>query len=255
MPYKEPKIDAAVIQTLLAQMQNMDSDQLRDAILRVGQAAGMNPRQLARAANNVGQWKRQASGMSVRDIVLFLGGAYLIYKGVTELRGVLNLEEEKADHDEKHSDKPKKPLSLPGAVATIMVMDVVFSIDSVITAVGLANQLLIMIFAVMLAIILMMVFIDPISDFINAHAEMKMLALCFITVIGLLLFLDGLGIHSNIEVFDMHVEKLMVYFAMVFSVIICVLIIRRNQNYANWQKELAEKGLPPHEYESKKNEK
>ena len=194
-------------------------------------------------------------GMSVRDIVLFLGGAYLIYKGVTELRGVLNLEEEKADHDEKHSDKPKKPLSLPGAVATIMVMDVVFSIDSVITAVGLANQLLIMIFAVMLAIILMMVFIDPISDFINAHAEMKMLALCFITVIGLLLFLDGLGIHSNIEVFDMHVEKLMVYFAMVFSVIICVLIIRRNQNYANWQKELAEKGLPPHEYESKKNEK
>ena len=194
-------------------------------------------------------------GMSVRDIVLFLGGAYLIYKGVTELRGVLNLEEEKADHDEKHSDKPKKPLSLPGAVATIMVMDVVFSIDSVITAVGLANQLLIMIFAVMLAIILMMVFIDPISDFINAHAEMKMLALCFITVIGLLLFLDGLGIHSNIEVFDMHVEKLMVYFAMVFSVIICVLIIRRNQNYANWQKELAEKGLPPHEYESKKDEK
>lgn len=194
-------------------------------------------------------------GMSVRDIVLFLGGAYLIYKGVTELRGVLNLEEEKADHDEKHSDKPKKPLSLPGAVATIMVMDVVFSIDSVITAVGLANQLLIMIFAVMLAIILMMVFIDSISDFINAHAEMKMLALCFITVIGLLLFLDGLGIHSNIEVFDMHVEKLMVYFAMVFSVIICILIIRRNQNYANWQKELAEKGLPPHEYESKKDEK
>lgn len=71
MPYKEPKIDAAVIQTLLAQMQNMDSDQLRDAILRVGQAAGMNPRQLARAANNVNQWKRQASGMSVRDIQKF----------------------------------------------------------------------------------------------------------------------------------------------------------------------------------------
>ena len=71
MPYKEPKIDAAVIQTLLAQMQNMDSDQLRDAILRVGQAAGMNPRQLARAANNVNQWKRQASGMLVRDIQKF----------------------------------------------------------------------------------------------------------------------------------------------------------------------------------------
>ncbi len=190
-------------------------------------------------------------GMSVRDLVLFLGGGYLIYKGISELRGVLGLEEEKAEHDHKHSDEPKKHLSLPGAIATIMVMDVVFSIDSVITAVGLANQLFIMIFAVMIAIILMMIFIDPISDFINAHIEMKMLALSFITIIGLLLFLDGLGIHSDIEVFDMHVEKLMVYFAMVFSVIICLLIIRRNKNYAAWQKELAEQGLPPHEYEEK----
>ena len=190
-------------------------------------------------------------GMSVRDIVLFLGGAYLIYKGISELRGVLGLEEEKAEHDHKHSDAPKKHLSLPGAIGTIMVMDVVFSIDSVITAVGLANQLFIMIFAVMIAIILMMVFIDPISDFINAHIEMKMLALCFITIIGLLLFLDGLGIHSEIEVFDMHVEKLMVYFAMVFSVIICLLIIRRNKNYAAWQAQLAEQGLPPHTYEEK----
>ncbi len=190
-------------------------------------------------------------GMSVRDLVLFLGGGYLIYKGISELRGVLGLEEEKAEHDHKHSDEPKKHLSLLGAIATIMVMDVVFSIDSVITAVGLANQLFIMIFAVMIAIILMMIFIDPISDFINAHIEMKMLALSFITIIGLLLFLDGLGIHSDIEVFDMHVEKLMVYFAMVFSVIICLLIIRRNKNYAAWQKELAEQGLPPHEYEEK----
>ena len=190
---------------------------------------------------------------NVRDLVLLAGGSYLIYKGIEELRDVLALTEEKAAHSEEH--KQLHRIGLGQAITTIMVMDLVFSIDSVITAVGLANQLLIMIFAVMLAIILMMVFIDPISDFINAHAEMKMLALCFITVIGLLLFLDGLGIHSNIEVFDMHVEKLMVYFAMVFSVIICILIIRRNQNYANWQKELAEKGLPPHEYESKKNEK
>ena len=188
-------------------------------------------------------------GMSVRDLVLFLGGGYLIYKGISELRGVLNLTEEKEEHEHKHSDAPKKHLSLPGAVATIMVMDVVFSIDSVITAVGLANQLLIMIFAVMIAIILMMIFIDPISEFINAHIEMKMLALSFITIIGVLLFLDGLGIHSSIEVFDMHVEKLTVYFAMVFSVIICLLLIRRNKNYQAWQAELAEQGLPPHEYE------
>ena len=190
---------------------------------------------------------------NVRDLVLLAGGAYLIYKGIDELRDVLALTEEKAEHSEEH--KELRRIGLGQAIATIMVMDLVFSIDSVITAVGLAEHLIIMVMAVIFAIVIMMVFIDAIADFINRHTEMKILALVFITVIGLLLFFDSLGINSGIEVLDMHMEKLMVYFAMVFSVIICVLIIRRNQNYANWQKELAEKGLPPHEYESKKNEK
>jgi len=97
-----------------------------------------------------------------------------------------------------------------------MVMDIVFSIDSVITAVGLANHLIIMIIAVITAVIIMMVFIDAISDFINEHVEMKILALFFISAIGILLVLDGIGINSGIEVLDMHMEKLMVYFAMVF---------------------------------------
>ena len=101
-----------------------------------------------------------------------------------------------------------------------MVMDIVFSIDSVITAVGLANHLIIMIIAVITAVIVMMVFIDAISDFINDHVEMKILALFFISAIGILLVLDGLGIHSGIEVLDMHMEKLMVYFAMVFCLAI-----------------------------------
>ena len=177
-------------------------------------------------------------GMSVRALVLFLGGAYLIYKGISELRSTLALEEEKEALAHEAHGTPRTGIGLVQAVATIMVMDVVFSIDSVITAVGLANELVIMILAVMLAIILMMVFIDAISNFINSHIEMKMLALCFITVIGVLLFLDGLGINSGIEVLDMHAEKLMVYFAMVFSVAICLLIIRRGVNYTKWQAEL-----------------
>lgn len=171
-------------------------------------------------------------GLSVRDLVLLLGGLYLIYKGITELRDVLNLTEEKEGQGD--AEKPRKTIGLVGAVATIMVMDVVFSIDSVITAVGLASHLIVMIIAVMLAVILMMVFIDTISDFINAHTEMKILALVFITVIGVLLALDGLGINSGIEVLDMHAEKLMVYFAMVFAVVLEVIQMRYNKNFQEW---------------------
>ncbi len=174
----------------------------------------------------------QPFGLSVRDIVLFLGGLYLIYKGIKELHSVLSLEEEK-DALEVREDKKHK-ITLVQAIVTIMIMDVVFSIDSVITAVGLANHLIIMILAVIIAVILMMVFIDPISDFINRHTEMKILALVFIIAIGVLLVLDGVHIHSSIEIFDMHVEKLMVYFAMIFSIILEVIQMKYNKNHTEW---------------------
>ena len=164
---------------------------------------------------NLGFWSH---GFSVRDIVLLLGGAYLIYKGITELREVLALTELKAELSEDHAAKHR--IGLPQAIGTIMVMDLVFSIDSVITAVGMAEHLIIMIIAVMVAVIIMMIFIDPISNFINSHPQMKILALTFIVAIGALLVLDSMAIHSGIEVLDMHMEKLMVYFAMVFSVIL-----------------------------------
>lgn len=170
-------------------------------------------------------------GFSVRDIVLLAGGIYLIYKGVAELRSVLDLTEEK----EEHEQTPKRGIiTMPRAVFTIMVMDIVFSIDSVITAVGLAQHLIIMILAVIIAVILMMVFIDAISNFINAHTEIKILALVFIVTIGILLVLDGFGIHSGIELLDMHAEKLMVYFAMVFAVIIQVIQMKYKKNYQTW---------------------
>lgn len=170
-------------------------------------------------------------GFSVRDLVLLAGGIYLIYKGIDEIRSMLNLTEEKEQHEpEVH----RSAITLPQAVITIMIMDLVFSIDSVITAVGLAQHLIIMILAVIIAVVLMMVFIDAISNFINQHTEIKILALVFIVMIGILLTLDGLGINSGIEILDMHLEKLMVYFAMVFSIILELIQMKYKKNYQMW---------------------
>ena len=176
--------------------------------------------------------------LSIRDVVMLAGGAYLIYKGIMELKEMLALTEVKAEHSAEH--KERHALGLPQAVSTIMVMDIVFSIDSVITAVGLAEHLIVMIAAVIIAIVIMMVFIDPISEFINEHAEMKILALVFIAAIGVLLVLDSLGITTGIEVLDMHLEKLMVYFAMVFAVVLELIQMCYNGNLARYQQERAE---------------
>ena len=185
-----------------------------------------------------------AHGFSVRDIILFAGGVYLIYKGISELYHVLTLAEERDAARRAEIGEhlqPARQIGLPQAVGTIMVMDIVFSIDSVITAVGLADHLIIMIIAVIVAVIIMMVFIDVIADFINRHTEMMVLALVFITTIGFLLFFDSLGINSGIEVLDMHLEKIMVYFAMLFSVIIVILLICYRTNKEEFERELAEK--------------
>lgn len=174
---------------------------------------------------DLGFWQHS---VSVRDLILFAGGAYLIYKGIAELRSMLALTEIKEVHESESGTGHY--IGLPQAVGTIMVMDVVFSIDSVITAVGLADHLIIMILAVVIAILLMMVFIDPISEFINKNAEMKILALTFIAMIGLLLVLDALGIHTGITLLDMSLEKLMVYFAMLFSVVMELIQIKYRNN-------------------------
>lgn len=180
---------------------------------------------------DLGFWSH---GMSVRDIILLLGGAYLIYKGIKELIDMIGLKELKEAHAAEEGTSHF--IKLPQAVGTIMVMDIVFSIDSVITAVGLADHLIIMVLAVIIAVILMMVFIDPISEFINRNAEMKILALTFIAMIGLLLVLDSLGIHTGIELLDMSLEKLMVYFAMLFSVIMEIIQIKYRTNLEAFMK-------------------
>ena len=178
-------------------------------------------------------------GFSVRDLVLLLGGIYLLYKGIEELTSVVKVTDLREEHDAKHSKDTSKGriIGLPQAIATIMVMDVVFSIDSVITAVGLADHLIIMIIAVITAVLLMMVFIDVVSDFNNKHVEMKILALCFITVIGILLIVDGAGFHTGIELLGMGLEKLMVYFAMVFSAIVVFIQLAYKKNYEQFVEE------------------
>lgn len=173
-----------------------------------------------------------AHGFSVRDVVLLLGGAYLIYKGISEMVDMLKLTEVKANHSEEH--KALHMIGLPQAVGTIMVMDIVFSIDSVITAVGMADHLIIMIIAVMLAVFMMMIFIDPISNFINGHPEMKMLALTFIVAIGALLVIDACGFHTGIEMLHMPLEKIMVYFAMVFCIVLELIQMRYNYALKAW---------------------
>ena len=162
-------------------------------------------------------------GISTRDIVLLLGGAYLIYKGISELRSMF-AEVKATSHEEVHA--AAKLIGLPQAVGTILVMDVVFSIDSVITAVGLADHLIVMILAVLIAILFMMVFIDWVSDFINSHPQMTILALTFIVAIGLLLVTDSLGIYCGVELLGMHVEKLMIYVAMVFAFVLELIQMR-----------------------------
>lgn len=179
---------------------------------------------------NIGAYQHP---LSIRDVVMLAGGAYLIYKGIIELKEMLALTEVKAESSAEH--KERHMIGLGQAVGTIMVMDIVFSIDSVITAVGLAEHLIVMIAAVIIAIVIMMVFIDPISDFINKHAEMKILALVFIAAIGVLLVLDSLGITTGIEVLDMHLEKVMVYFAMVFAIVLELIQMRYNSNLARYR--------------------
>ena len=176
-------------------------------------------------------------GFSVRDLVLLAGGAYLVYKGVVEVRDMLRLTEVKAQTSEEH--RARHLIGLPQAVGTIMVMDIVFSIDSVITAVGLSDHLVIMVLAVLVAVVVMMVFIDPISDFINRHAEMKVLALTFIVAIGALLVVESFGLETHIELLGVPLEKLMVYFAMVFAVVLELIQMRYNGNLARYRAEQA----------------
>jgi predicted tellurium resistance membrane protein TerC len=141
--------------------------------------------------------------LSGRDLILIIGGLFLIYKSTAEMHDKLEAEDEEK--------KVKKVISFSGVIVQILILDVVFSLDSVITAVGMANHVGVMIAAVVIAVFVMMASAGSISNFVNKHPTVKMLALSFLLLIGLSLLMEG---------FEQHIPKGYIYFAMGFSVFV-----------------------------------
>jgi predicted tellurium resistance membrane protein TerC len=147
--------------------------------------------------------------ISGRDLILLAGGLFLLYKSTHEIHDKLEGKEEE--------QKGKKAATLAGVVLQIGILDIIFSLDSVITAVGMANELAIMITAVIVAVGIMMFASDPISKFVNHHPTIKILALSFLLLIGMSLIVEAL--HQEIP-------KGYIYFAMGFSVFVEMLNLR-----------------------------
>jgi predicted tellurium resistance membrane protein TerC len=155
-----------------------------------------------------------AHSFSGRDLILIFGGLFLIAKSTHEIHGSLEGPEGEA---EGRSGPGKAVASLFSVVTQIAFIDIIFSLDSVITAVGIAQHLPVMIAAVVLSIMVMLWLSGPISDFVERHPTIKMLALSFLIMIGVMLVIDGFG---------QHVSKAYIYFAMGFSLAVEMLNIR-----------------------------
>jgi predicted tellurium resistance membrane protein TerC len=147
--------------------------------------------------------------ISGRDLILISGGLFLLAKSTHEIHNSLEGAGE--------SDAPVVAAGLAGMLVQIAVLDIVFSLDSVITAVGLVNEVAIMAVAIILAVLVMLAAAKPIGDFVDAHPTIKMLALSFLILVGLTLMMEG---------FDVHVPKGYIYFAMAFSVMVEMLNLR-----------------------------
>jgi len=148
-------------------------------------------------------------GFSGRDLILLVGGLFLIWKSVHEIHN-------KLEGEEGHTSARIAP-SFSAVIGQILVLDVVFSLDSVITAVGMSDKIGVMIAAVIIAVIVMLVFSGSISNFVERHPTVKMLALSFLVLIGVNLLAEG---------FEQHIEKAYTYFAMAFAVCVEMLNLR-----------------------------
>jgi predicted tellurium resistance membrane protein TerC len=149
--------------------------------------------------------------ISGRDLVLLVGGLFLVGKATHEIYDKLEVVHE----DERTAPGGRGPVA--GLLLQIMFLDIVFSLDSVITAVGMAQRLAIMVIAMLIAVGVMLIFADAISEFINRHPSMKILALSFLLLIGSLLVAESFG---------KHVSKGYIYFAMAFALLIELLNMR-----------------------------
>ena len=144
-------------------------------------------------------------GISVRDLVLIIGGLFLLVKGTKE---ILELVKGEPDSEDVHT---RPAVSFAGVIAQIAVIDIVFSLDSVIAAVGMANHTPVMVAAILLAVAVMLLAAKPLGHFIDNNPTIKMLALAFIVAVGAYLLLDG---------FELHIPKGYLYGAMGFSAVV-----------------------------------
>jgi predicted tellurium resistance membrane protein TerC len=151
-------------------------------------------------------WTEEISG---RDLILLIGGLFLIFKSTHEIH-------DKLEGDEAESST-RTAASFAGVIVQILLLDIIFSLDSVITAVGMAEDLAVMVLAVVLAVGVMLVSAGAISDFVERHPTVKMLALSFLLLIGVSLIAEGL---------DQHIPKGYIYFAMGFSIFVEMINLR-----------------------------
>lgn len=153
---------------------------------------------------------------SGRDVVLILGGLFLLWKSTTEIHAALEGDEA------AHGEGGRRAATFGSVIVQIGLLDIVFSLDSVITAVGMADDIPVMIVAIVIAIAVMLVASGPLSRFVEQHPTVKMLALSFLLLIGMSLVADG---------FELHIPKGYIYFAMGFSVFVELLNLRLRRRH------------------------
>lgn len=158
---------------------------------------------------HIGSWS-----FSGKDIFMFLGGVFLLVKATMEIHQELEPEKN------KHKNKTKKHIKFLSAIIQIIIFDIIFSLDSILTAVGLTQQLWIMMIAITIAVIIMLIASEPLSRFIHQHPSIKMLALSFLLLIGTVLVADAFGYA---------IPKGYIYFSIFFSLFIESLNIYRNR--------------------------
>jgi predicted tellurium resistance membrane protein TerC len=152
---------------------------------------------------------------SGRDLILLIGGLFLVAKAVYEIHDKLEAHETK--------ETPKAGASFGVILTQILLLDIVFSLDSVITAVGMAPALIIMVIAMIIAVVVMLIFAGPVSSFVERHPTMKILALSFLLLIGVMLVAEGFG---------QHVPKGYIYFAMAFALGVELINLRVRRSHA-----------------------
>jgi predicted tellurium resistance membrane protein TerC len=153
-------------------------------------------------------------GISGKDLILILGGLFLLYKSATEMY-------HKMEGEEGDQSKNLKPAGFKAVVIQILLLDIVFSIDSIITAVGMVSELWVMYTAVIITVGIMLFAAESISSFVNKHPVFKMLALSFLLLIGLSLIAEG---------FDVHIPKGYIYFSMAFALFVDIIQLRMNKS-------------------------